>query len=85
VVGRDLHHLDLGLLREPGEQGLAGAPQPSAQHHGTLDDGRRPDTGLLGDRQAVPEALVARFLEQDRDDIRAVDGHTPSGPRPRIA
>ena len=48
---------------------------PSAQHQRALDHGQGADTDLLGCSQMVPEALVTRFLEQDRDDRRAVDDH----------
>src|SRR6266498_167386 len=80
VIGRELRDLDLGLLQEPREQRLAGMSEPRTQHQRTLNDGRCPDAGVLGSRQEVPDALVARFLEQDRDDRRAVDNHTPSRP-----
>jgi hypothetical protein len=80
LVRPELHHLDLGLLQEPRQQGLAGLPQPRAQHQGALDHGRGAGTELLGRYQLVSETLVTRFLQQDSHDGRAVDDHTLSGP-----
>jgi hypothetical protein len=80
MISHEFHHLDLGLLQKPREQRLAGVSQPRAQHQRALEHGGCPHTDLLGSCQVVSEALVARFLEQDRDDRRAVDDHTPSGP-----
>src|SRR5439155_4555733 len=76
---------DPGFLEEPQQQGPGITAEPGRQNDPGLGERGRAHAGNRGLRELGQHGLMAGLTDEDGDDRRGIDDHTPFRPYPRIA
>jgi hypothetical protein len=78
LTERDL--LDAELVQEPLHEAVGIGSEPRAQHDSGLGERPRAGRHRVGGEELVDEAFMPGLLEDDGQQHRRIDDHTPSSP-----